>query len=88
MAPTLVLRAADTVLGRVRDARFGRLRDDKEAWIADLLADAPLPNREAIAERESAADTDAIVATARRALVTLVTTYDPGSGAIVASITT
>ncbi|PSP79610.1 hypothetical protein BRC88_08605 [Halobacteriales archaeon QS_4_69_225] len=77
-----------TVLGRVRDARFGRLRDDKEAWIADLLADAPLPNRETIAERESAADTDAIVATARRALVTLVTTYDRESGAIVASITT
>ncbi len=79
---------AGTVLGRVRDARFERLREAKEAWIADLLSEAPLPNRETIAARESPADTDAIMATARRALVTLVTTYDPESGALVASITT
>ena len=79
---------AATALGTVRDEPFGALREAKEAWIADLLADAPLPNRDAIAERESAADTHAMVATAKRALTTLVTTYDPESGAVVASITT
>ena len=79
---------AATALGAVRDEPFERLREDKEAWIADLLSEAPLPNRETIAGRESPEDTDAIVATARRALTTLVTTYDSESGAVVASITT
>jgi hypothetical protein len=79
---------AGTALGAVRDDPFGAIREAKEAWIADLLADAPLPDREAIAARESAEDTHAMMATATRALTTLVTTYDPESGAVVASITT
>jgi hypothetical protein len=79
---------AGTALGSVRSRAFETLRERKEAWIGDLLSAAPLPNREAIAERESEEATEAMMETARRALTALVTTYDPESGAIVASITT
>jgi hypothetical protein len=80
--------AAATALGAVREDPFEAIRTRKEAWIAELLADAPLPNRDAIAARESDEDTTALMATAKRALTTLVTTYDHESGAVVASITT
>jgi hypothetical protein len=79
---------AATVLGTARDESFGALRQRKEAWLDDLLGDAPLPDRETIVGTEDEATADAILATARRALISMVTAYDPESGAIVASITT
>jgi uncharacterized protein (TIGR03382 family) len=69
---------AGASLGRARSTPFERLAGAKEAWIAGLLAQAPWP----------ATDDGAVSALARRALVTLVTDYDPRSGAIVASIAT
>lgn len=80
--------AATTILGHVRETQFEALRRNKEAWIADLLADAPLPNRGKIVAREDHETADTILAAVRRALVYLVTTYDPTSGAVVGSIST
>lgn len=79
---------ANTVLGRVRNEGFERIRANKEAWLAETLADAPLPDREAIETVEGESTAASIMATVRRALVVLVTNYDRESGAIVASIST
>ena len=50
---------AGAALGAVREEPFGALRDEKEAWIADLLSEAPLPNRETIAASVSSGDSRA-----------------------------
>lgn len=80
--------AATTSLGHVRDTQFDTLRRDKEAWIGALLSDAPLPNRGKIVAHEDRETADTVMAAVRRALVYLVTTYDPKSGAVVGSIST
>jgi hypothetical protein len=80
--------AATGTLEALRETPFGRLRDRKEAWLADLLADAALPDREAIVEHEDEPTAETIMATLRRALVCLVTQFDRESGAVAASITT
>jgi hypothetical protein len=81
---TLVFAAGDdsgsagTTLDRLRDqsSDFEALDEQKRAWYQELLSDAPLP----------ATDDPAIRTLAKRALVTLVSNYDPRSGAIIASI--
>jgi hypothetical protein len=67
-------------LGRLRgdEGATGDLRRRKEAWVRDHLADAPMPDT----------DDEAVLAVCERALVCLVTTFEPGNGAIVASIAT
>ncbi len=81
---TVVLAAGHTSdaalaeLDRVRDAPAGRLVARKESWLADLLADAPMP----------ATDDPRVRTLCRRALVTLASLYDPREGAVVASIAT
>jgi hypothetical protein len=70
--------AALDVLSLVRDRDPGAVRADKRSWFDDLVGDAPMPD----------AEDDAVRALARRALVTLVTNYDPETGAVVASIAT
>lgn len=71
---------AATVLGDVRTSDFrADLRPAKEAWFADLLGDAPMPDVE----------DETLLALCRRALVTLVTdTEATEDRAIVASIAT
>ena len=69
---------AGVALQRARSTPFDRLVSAKQAWIGGLLAQAPWP----------ATSDPTVAALARRALVTLVTDYDPRSGAIVASIAT
>jgi hypothetical protein len=84
-ATETVLVAAATTVAESRqrlDAARGwdpaTVRAEKRAWFDALLAEAPMPATE-----------DRVVrAVARRALVTLVTNYDPESGAIVAAIAT
>jgi hypothetical protein len=79
---TVLVAAATTpsavrrVLATARRRDPAAVRREKRAWVADLLADAPLP----------ATDDPLVRATALRALVTLVANYDPDSGAVVASI--
>ena len=81
---TLLIAAASTdagvgsLLTRARASRFDDLATAKHAWFARLLAHAAFP----------ATPDPTIAALARRALVTLVSNYDPRSGAIVASIAT
>lgn len=65
-------------LARLREREPADIRAAKTEWLAELLSDAPLPN----------VDDEAVLALARRALVTLVTNFDPESGAVVASIAT
>lgn len=65
-------------LRRARTLDPKTIRTEKAAWFDSLLGDAPMP----------ATDDPVVRAVARRALVTLVTNYDPVSGAIVASIAT
>lgn len=79
---------AGTALGWARDRSFERLRREKENRLDDLLGDAPLPNRRTVVREHGQAAAEAVEATARRALISMVTAYDPESGAIVASITT
>jgi hypothetical protein len=75
-APTV--REARRLLTEVREWDPDVVRARKRAWFDSLLQEAPMP-----------ATTDPVVLrVARRALVTLVTNYDPASGAIVASIAT
>jgi hypothetical protein len=79
---TVLLAAAETaeevtdLVTRARDRNPEDVRAAKRAWLSNLLADAPLPD----------VDDEAIRALCVRALVTLVTNYDPETGAIVASI--
>lgn len=81
---TVVFAAAtarEAVSTRVEQARTLDPADvaaAKAAWFDSLLGDAPMP----------ATDDPVVGAVAKRALVTLVTNYDPVSGAIVASIAT
>ncbi|SEO22326.1 Glycosyl hydrolases family 15 [Halogranum amylolyticum] len=70
--------AVSTLLGRARTLEPSVVAAEKAAWFDSLLADAPMP----------ATDDPVVRAVARRALVTLVTNYDPVSGAVVASIAT
>jgi hypothetical protein len=79
---------AGEALATVRERGFRRLRAEKEAWFDGLLADAPLPDREAMAETEGV-DADALLKLCRRSLATLVTiTEDTDNCATVASIAT
>jgi len=79
---TVVLAAGETgdgvvdAIETVRDRDPAAVRRAKRDWLTGLLGDAPLPDTEDAAVR----------GLCRRALVTLVTNYDPESGAIVASI--
>lgn len=79
---TLIFAAAEgsddarATLDRTRDQAFDALDREKRAMFDELLADAPLPNT----------DDPVIRSVATRALVTLVSNYDPQSGAIIASI--
>jgi hypothetical protein len=81
---TVFVAAAPTVaavrdrLAAARGWDAVAVRAAKRAWFDDLLREAPLP----------ATDDPVIRRVARRALVTLVTNYDPVSGAVVASIAT
>jgi hypothetical protein len=84
-ATATVLYAASSTAGSACDLLDGyrtrspaAVRDAKRAWFDDLLRDAPVP----------ATDDPVIRAVAWRGLVTLVTNYDPESGAVVASIAT
>lgn len=78
---------AGEVLSTVRDRGFPRLRGEKEAWFEGLLGDAPLPDRDAMADAD--VDADALLKLCRRALATLVTiTEDTDNRAMVASIAT
>lgn len=61
-----------------RDRSFAAVDREKREWISDLLDDPPLPDT----------DDTAVLALCKRALVSLVTSYDPQSGAVVASICT
>jgi hypothetical protein len=70
--------AVDAAIGTLRERDAASLRADKRAFYESLLADAPMPDT----------DDEAILALCRRALVTLVSNYDPRSGAVVASIAT
>lgn len=70
--------AVSALVSRARELDPTTVKTEKAAWFGSLLADAPLP----------ATDDAAVRAVAERALVTLVTNYDPESGAIVASIAT
>jgi len=79
---------AGSALGTARNRSFEEIRVEKEDWLDDLLGDAPLPNRNTAARVHDEAAASAIESTARRALISMVTAYDPESGAIVASITT
>ncbi|SFR65029.1 hypothetical protein [Halogeometricum limi] len=85
VASATVLYAAATtpsdarrVLADARGRSPDAVRGDKRAWFDGYLGDAPMP----------ATDDPVVVAVAWRALVTLVTNYDPQSGAVVASIAT
>lgn len=69
---------AATRIERARQRSFEDVRREKRDRYGDLLSDAPLP----------ATDDEDVLAVARRALVTMVSNYDPRSGAIVASIAT
>lgn len=71
-------RAVDRLTRLRAGASTADLRAAKREWVTAHLADAPLP----------ATDDPAILAVCRRALVTLVTTFHPDRGAIVASIAT
>ncbi|MBW3658111.1 MAG: hypothetical protein KY457_05695 [Actinobacteria bacterium] len=69
------------VVDAIEEARgrtFEELVAGKRAWLDAMLDEAPLPDTD---------DPD-VLAVSQRALVTLVSTYDPISGAIVASIAT
>jgi hypothetical protein len=68
--------AAGRRLAAARDRDPAAVREEKRAWFAERLDDPPMPDT----------GDEAILAVARRALLTLVTNYDPESGAIVASI--
>jgi PKD repeat protein len=68
----------DGIRGRLDERGFAAITEAKRAWFDELLADAPLPNT----------DDESTTKLAKRALVTLVTDYDPVNGAIVASIAT
>ncbi|WP_276260960.1 hypothetical protein [Haloglomus litoreum] len=70
--------AATSLLGEYRTRSFASIDRAKRDWIEHLLEDPPLPDT----------DDTAVLALCKRALVTLVTSYDPRSGAIVASIAT
>lgn len=70
--------SACAYLDRIRDRPYRDLRAEKHDWLADVLADAPLPDT----------GDETVLAVCRRALVTLVTDYDPDTGAVVASIAT
>jgi hypothetical protein len=70
--------AATSLLGEYRDRSFEAVDREKRSWLDRLLEDPPLPDT----------DDTAVLALCKRALVTLVTTYDPESGAVVASIAT
>jgi hypothetical protein len=91
---TVVVAAAEdetsvaTTLGAVREESHETLRERKEAWLADVLAGAPLPDRDAIEAAEGEEVATAVMQAVRRALVVLVTNYDRESGAVVASIST
>jgi hypothetical protein len=69
---------ATSLLGEYRTRSFADVDQEKRDWIDHLLDDPPLPDTE---------DT-AVLALCKRALVTLVTSYDPVEGAVVASIAT
>ncbi|MDZ7732923.1 MAG: hypothetical protein U5R31_07210 [Acidimicrobiia bacterium] len=69
---------AGDALEQAREGGYEALADSKRAWLEELLADAPLPDT----------DDEAVLALARRALITLVTDTDRETGAIVASIAT
>jgi putative cell wall-binding protein len=81
---TVLLAGADSgsalveKINQARDRSFDDRTSDKAAWFDDLLSEAPLP----------ATDDEKLTRLAKRALVTLVSTYDPNSGAVVASIAT
>lgn len=75
-APTV--DAARDLLTAARRRDPATVRTEKRAWFDGLLADAPMP----------ATDDPVVTRVARRALVTLVTNYDPSSGAVVAAIAT
>jgi hypothetical protein len=75
-APTV--HEARRLLTEAQEWDPGAVRARKRAWFDSLLQEAPMP---------ATAD-PVVVRVARRALVTLVTNYDPASGAIVASIAT
>jgi len=66
------------LLQTARHREVAAVREAKREFYDDLVGDAPMPDT----------DTPAIRSLARRALVTLVSNYDPESGAIVASIAT
>ncbi|MFC4359146.1 hypothetical protein ACFO0N_14460 [Halobium salinum] len=70
--------AAGDLLDANRRRSPADLRAAKRAWFDDRLGDAPMP----------ATDDPVVTAVAWRGLVTLVTNYDPESGAVVASIAT
>lgn len=67
-----------SLLDAARDRAHDDRRRAKREWLAGVLDDPPIPDT----------DDEAILAVYRRALVTLVTNYDPESGALVASIAT
>lgn len=80
----LVLTAGDqptsatSTLASMRERSYTAITTEKEDWIARMIGDAPLP----------ATDDPLIRELARRSLVLLATSYDPVSGAMVASIST
>jgi hypothetical protein len=80
----VLFAAAETATGATalvdeyRDRSFAAVDREKRAWIETLLDDPPLPDT----------DDTAVLALCKRALVSLVTSYDPQSGAVVASICT
>jgi hypothetical protein len=67
---------ARRTLAAARERDPDAVRAEKREWFEHVLRSAPLPNT----------DDETVRAVARRALLTLVTNYDPKSGAVVASI--
>lgn len=70
--------AVTELVSSYRSRTFDEVASTKQAWLDELLGDAPMP----------ATDSEAMLRLARRALVTLVTDRDRETGAIVASIAT
>lgn len=70
--------AATETLVRYRELDPASVRAEKRAWYEDLFGDGPMPD----------CDDEAVVALAKRALVSLAQAFDPETGAIVASIAT